>query len=248
MNESKNDKLDGASLYKLSRTEVDPRARSKFLVRTYFNLTGAVLLFAAIELILFATVDAEEFIGLLRDGGRATGIVYIAICIGGSLIAELAIGSKPSRPVQYGLLVFYAILYSVLFIPILAYASLVCGTSIIYQAIGITGSLFVLLSASVFATRADFSFLRAGLVFFGLGAIVMIIASCIFGFELGAWFSALMIGFACAYILHDTSRLIHECQPDEDVFAAVELFGSLMTLFFYVLDLLPDMPDTPDTE
>ena len=240
MNESKYkfDNVDVGSLEKLFRAEIDPRTQSRFLVRTYLNLTGAVLLFAAIELILFATVGAETFLDLLRAGGRATGLVYLALCIGGPWSASKVLGANPSRPAQYGLLVFYACLYSVLFIPILTYASLVCGTSVIYQAVGITGALFVLLSAAVFATRADFSFLRAGLVFFGLGAIVMIVASFIFGFELGAWFSVLMIGFACAYILHDTSRLIHECRPEDDVFAAVALFGSLMTLLFYVIRLL----------
>ena len=55
---------------------------------------------------------------------------------------------------------------------------------------------------------------------------------------LGTWFSAAMILFACGFVLYDTSRLILQSEEGDDVFMAVEIFSSLMTLFYYVLRIL----------
>jgi len=58
-------------------------------------------------------------------------------------------------------------------------------------------------------TRKDFSFLRAILMWGGVLALVAIIGGAIFGFQLGTWFSVLMIGFAGAAVLYDTSNIIN---------------------------------------
>jgi FtsH-binding integral membrane protein len=66
----------------------------------------------------------------------------------------------------------------------------------------------------------------------------LILASLIFGFSLGIVFTGAMIALACGYILYDTSNVMLHCDETMDVVASIELFASLMTLFYYILHLL----------
>ena len=47
-----------------------------------------------------------------------------------------------------------------------------------------------------------------------------------------------MIGFACGYILYDTSNILHHYRTDQHVAASLALFASVALLFWYVLRLL----------
>ena len=93
-------------------------------------------------------------------------------------------------------------------------------------------------AAIVFVTRRDFSFLRSVLIWGGVGALLLIVAGVIFGFELGVFFSVGMIVLAGGSILHDTSKVLHHYPEDRYVAAALELFASVALLFWYVLRLL----------
>ena len=70
------------------------------------------------------------------------------------------------------------------------------------------------------------------------GAMLLIVGAVIFGFNLGVWFSVGMIVLAGAAILFQTQSIIRTYPGDAYVAAAVTLFGSLMTMFYYVLRLL----------
>ncbi len=212
---------------------------SRFITLTYVNLMGAVALFALLEYLVFAIVGRETIMNfLISTGGRVLGFGTLALCLGGPWIANQILQNSESRAAQYSVLAFYSVMYAILFVPILTIAQNFCEAPVISQAIGLTVSIFAALSAAVFVTRANFSFLRTGLVFMGIAALVLIVVALIFGFELGIWFSVAMIIFACGYILYDTSNLIHECGDGDDIVASIALFGSLMTLFFYILRLL----------
>ena len=56
--------------------------------------------------------------------------------------------------------------------------------------------------------------------------------------SLGLWFSAAMVVFAGAAILHQTSNIIHHYRPDQHVAASLGLFASVALLFWYVLQVL----------
>jgi uncharacterized protein len=86
-------------------------------------------------------------------------------------------------------------------------------------------------------TRKDFSFLRGLLVWGFILAMVGIVASLLFGFEMGTWFSVAMIGFAGAAVLYDTSNIIHHYPEDKYVAASLALFASIALMFWYVLRL-----------
>ena len=68
----------------------------------------------------------------------------------------------------------------------------------------------------------------------------LIVASILFGFTLGMFFSYAMIAFACGYILYDTSNVMLHYRTSQHVAAALALFASVMLLFWYVLRVLID--------
>jgi FtsH-binding integral membrane protein len=72
----------------------------------------------------------------------------------------------------------------------------------------------------------------------GLGALGLIVCAIVVGFDLGVWFSAAMIVLASAYILYDTSNVLHQYRTDQHVAAALALFASVALLFWYALRLM----------
>ena len=96
---------------------------------------------------------------------------------------------------------------------------------------------FAGLTAVVFITRKDFSFLGGMLRWGFIVALVLIVASVLFGFDLGTFFSVGMIALAGGAILYDTSNVLNHFPEDRYVGAALELFASVALLFWYVLSL-----------
>lgn len=217
----------------------DVGARSRFLTRTYLNLTGAVAAFAAIETLLFAFCGVA-IMNLWLANAKVTGIAILVLCLGGPFVANAILSASKTKFGHYVALAFYVAMYVLIFMPILAIALHFVdgGLALVGQAAGLTVSLFIALTAAVFITRKDFSFLRAFLVFASFAALGLILASMLFGFALGVVFSGAMIALACGYILYDTSKVMLHCDESMDVVASIELFASLMTLFYYVLHLL----------
>ena len=71
----------------------------------------------------------------------------------------------------------------------------------------------------------------------GILAFGLIICSILFGFNLGTWFAVAMVALASGFILYQTSNVLHHYRTDQSVAAALALFSSLATLFYYVLIL-----------
>ena len=99
------------------------------------------------------------------------------------------------------------------------------------------------MTAVVFITRKDFSFMRSILMFGGFAAMGFIVCGIIFGFRLGPIFTYAMIAFACGYILYDTSNVLHHYRIGQHVAAALALFASVALLFWYVLQLVMSSRD-----
>ena len=102
----------------------------------------------------------------------------------------------------------------------------------------LTLAIFGGLTAVVFITKADFSFLRAALSIGMMAAFGFIICSAIFGFSLGILFTVAMIVLMAGYILYYTSNVLHHFHPDQHVAASLALFACIATLFWYVLQLV----------
>jgi hypothetical protein len=207
-------------------------ARARFILRTYGHVAGSLVAFVLLEVVLFATGAAEAI------NTRMTGMwmvvlgAFIVVGWGATRVAHTA----RSLAAQYAALGAYIFLEALIFVPLLWYAEQIAPQAIASAALVTllgTGGL----SAIVFLTRRDFSWLRGILAFAGIMALVGIFASLFFGFELGVWFSVGMITLAGGSILYDTSNIIHHYPEDRYVGAALELFASVALLFWYVLQL-----------
>jgi len=97
--------------------------------------------------------------------------------------------------------------------------------------------LFAGLTTVAFSTRKDFSclgnILRVGVFV----ALDLIVCSLIFGFGLG-FFSVVMEVFASVAILYSTSKIIHNYATHQYVATSLELFSSVVLLFYYIVRII----------
>ena len=206
-------------------------ARATFITRTYNHLMGSIVLFTLIEVWLFTTGMAETIAVTMMSGS------WLLILGGFMLVSWLATRTahkSESKPAQYAALFAVVAAYAVLFVPMLyianSYADGTIESAALVTLLGFGG-----LTAVAFTTRKDFSFMGSALRFGGIMALVAIVASVLFGVELGTWFSVAMVGFAGAAILYDTSNVLHYYPEDRYVSAALQLFASVALMFWYVL-------------
>jgi len=208
-------------------------ARAQFIARTYTHLLGAICAFVLIEWLLFASGIAAQIAGVLAQNW--------IFALGGFMIVSWIASSMAQRvrslPGQYLALGLFVVAEAIIFTPLLWIANSYAPGTIESAAI-ITILAFTGLTAIVFVTKKDFSFLGAFLKYAFLLALVAIIGGLIFGFQLGLWFSIAMVALAGGAILHDTSNVLRRFPVDCHVVAAMQLFASVALLFWYVLQIL----------
>ena len=205
--------------------------RERFIVRTYNHLFGAIVLFAAIEVVLFQTGAAQ----VIAQAMMGTSWLIV---LGGfmlvSWLASRAAHTSTSKPAQYFALVGFVAAEAIVFVPLLYIANRFAPGAIQSAAL-VTMAGFAALTGIAFWTRKDFSFLGGILRWAGICALILIAAGLIFGFQLGTFFSVAMVAFAGGAILYDTSNVLHHFPEDRHVGAALELFASVALMFWYVL-------------
>ncbi len=153
-----------------------------------------------------------------------------------SWIASRTAHLAASKAAQYTALGVYVVAESLIFVPLLYLADRMAPGAIT-SAAAVTFVAFAALTAVVFLTGKDFSFLRGMLCWGGILALGLIVAGVVFGFQLGTYFCVGMVGFAGAAILYDTSNVLHHYPEDRYVAAALELFASVALMLWYVLRL-----------
>jgi FtsH-binding integral membrane protein len=214
-----------------------PEERAQFIRRTYAHLAFAVLGFLVIEYLLLGLPGIERAVALMTTGYNWLVVLLLFMVAG--WIADRWARSEVSRGLQYAGLALYVVIEAIIFLPLLFVAvNLTRDPTVLPAAAIITGLLFAGLTVVAFTTRADFSFLRGILVIGFFVALGLIVASLIFGFELGVIFAVVMVGLASAAILYNTSNILHYYRTDQYVAAALSLFAAVALLFYYVLWIL----------
>lgn len=213
--------------------------RADFITKTYAHLAGAIGAFVLLEAILL-NIPGIGGLAMSMMGGY-NWLIVLGLFMAVSWIADSWARSAVSPATQYMGLSLYVVAEAVIFLPIL----FICqqmeatrGVEIIMPAAVGTLVLFTMLTATVFITRKDFSFLRGILVFGGMAAMGLIVCAILFGFNLGAIFTVAMIALACGYILYSTSNVLHHYRIGQHVAASLALFAAVALLFWYVLRLL----------
>ncbi len=223
--------------------EADGETRQRFIRKTYLHLAAAIALFAILETImvqmglhlkalqLISSIGQWGWLGVLFVYGIASNIMHRK---------ALTSYSLSSQYIAWGVGIF---LEALIFLPLIGmalYFSVVKGgdVNLLQQAAIITLALVVGLTAVVFTTGKDFSFLRPMLTIGFFVAIGIIVVATIFGIQLGMLFSGGMIIFAAASILYETSQIQYQYHESQYVGASLSLFASVGMLFWYVLQFL----------
>ena len=213
-----------------------PAERAEFIRQTYLHLALAILGFALIEFVL---VNLPFAYGLaqMMTGGYMWLVVLGAFMVV-SWIADNWAHSEVSQELQYAGLGIYVVAEAIIFLPLLVVATKLASPLVLPIAMFMTFALFVGITAVVFLTKADFSFLRTTLIVGGFVAMGAILTSMIFGFSLGILFVCVMIFFSAGVILYSTSNVLHHYRTDQYVGASLSLFASVALLFWYILRFL----------
>ncbi len=211
--------------------------RSDFITKTYLHLAGAIGLFVILEAILFSTPFIERLVGLMI-GTQYSWLIVLGLFMAVSYVANSWALSAVNPAMQYAGLGLYVVAEAVIFAPLLYIANIQDPSHGVILSAGLsTLGLFGVLTAIVFLTRKDFSFLRTVLMFGGFAALGFIVVAILCNFNLGPIFTYAMIALACGYILYDTSNVMLHYRIGQHVAAALALFASVALLFWYILQL-----------
>ena len=208
--------------------------RITFIRRAYIHLIAAIVGFIVLSAMLMAMGVGELMLNVLAAGGKYGWLVVLgAFMLVGMLATRLA-DNTASNNVQLAGLGIYVLAEALIFSPLLTMAAYI-NSSIIPSAALSTVLLVAGLTFTVFTTKKDFSFMRSFLNLAGFIALGAIVAGVVFGFSLGVGFSAVMVLLCVGFVLYDTSNIIHHYPTDRPAGAALHLFASIATMFWYVL-------------
>ncbi|MBL4671666.1 MAG: US12 family protein [Arenicella sp.] len=217
-------------------SELPGEAKAGFIRRTYGHLAAAIAIFAMLETQLISMGWGEQAMALLATS-KWSWLIVLAAFMGVGVLADKWAHNGASRELQYAGLGIYIVAQAIIFLPLI-YMAQNFAPGAIQNAGLITIALVAGITLTVFTTRKDFSFIGPALSIGGLVAMGFIIAGIAFGFQLGLYFSAVMILFAGGCVLYSTSNVLHSYREDQHVAASLALFSSIALLFWYILQFL----------
>lgn len=213
--------------------------RASFIKRTYVHLAGAIVAFAIIESLLIKSGVALSFMGML-SGSKWSWLIVLGAFMLVSTVANNWAHSAISREKQYMGLGLFVVAEAIIFMPLI-YMAVARAPDVLQNAVIVTAALVGGLTFTAFSTKINFSFMGRFLMIGGFIAMGLILASILFGFSLGLWFSGAMILFAAGSVLYSTSNIIHEYNTEQHVAASLSLFSSVGLLFWYILQFMMAM-------
>lgn len=211
------------------------RPRAAFLARTYNHLLGAIVAFIGIEVVLFQTGAALK---IAQVTASVPWLVVLGVFMGVSWLFTNMAESRGSVATQYLGLGGYVLAFALLSASPLAYAWYVLSPGVVKNAAIFTLVAFMALTAIVYYTRKDFTFLKPLMMWGGILALVLIVMSYLIGFQLGMLFIVAMVAYCGAAILYSTSSVMRDYPDGFHVAAALALFASVIMLFWYILQLV----------
>jgi len=215
--------------------------RASFIKRTYVHLAGAIAIFAVLETMLIQSGVANKFMAVLA-GSSWSWLIVLGVFMVVSTVANNWAHSGVSREKQYLGLGLFIVAESIIFMPLIFMALIRDPSGTLLQnAAVVTAALVAGLTFTAFSTKVNFSFMGRFLMIGGFIAMGLILASILFGFSLGLWFSGAMILFAAGSVLYSTSNIIHEYHTEQHVAASLSLFSSVGLLFWYILQFMMSM-------
>lgn len=226
--------------YSKPAEDAEVQERNLFIKRVYTHLAFAILGLGLVEAALLR-IEFTRNLGMkILQGGGMLWLVVLGVFAVVGYMADKFAHSSVSKGTQYAGLALYVVAEAFILLPVVLIAQAVMGgtNELIIQAFLITGGIFAALTFVALTTKKDFSFLGGFLKIGGIAILVTIVASLIFGWNLGVYFSGFMVLFIGAVTLYQTSKILREYPTDYYVGASLGLFASFATMLFYVLRIL----------
>ena len=213
--------------------------RMGFIKKTYAHLTVQI---AAVGALTYAFMqnDAliEKFTGILFRGGMRGLLIYFACFFGVSLLTrKMMEGGKPLS-IQYLAAAIWVGFLSVLISPLCWYAATQFGMGIIAEAFILTLCVFGGLTVYALTTKKDFSYLGGAIAIASWSLIGVALLLGFMGGSGGIWYSILWVVLLGAWILYDTSKILHHRSTDQYVAASVDLLLDFVYMFVHLLMIL----------
>ena len=210
--------------------------RTGFIRRTYLHVAGAIAALVLLEACLISAGLGKVFFSILQNTPMAW-LLVMGLFIGTSYVADKFAHSQTSKGMQYFGLGLFTVAEAIVFLPIIEIADKSLG-NVIATAGSITALLVIGLTATVFISKKDFSFMGSFLKIGFLIGFGVIVCSIIFSFSLGLVFSGAMALLAAGAVLYTTSNILHQYHPGQHVAASLALFSSIALLFWYILRIV----------
>jgi len=225
-----------------SAADAAPQDRASFIRKTYLHLAAAIFAFILLETYLFMSGIADMIAATMFG---VSWFLVLALFMGVSFLANWWAHSATSKATQYLGLGLYVVAEAIIFVPLLFIAANYSGEGMntIVKAGIVSLGLFAGLTATVFITKKDFSFLGPILTIGGFVALAFIAASLLFGFSLGSLFAFIMVGFAATAIIYSTSNVLHQYNTSQHVAASLSLFAGIALMFWYILTIFNSSDD-----
>ncbi|EOS8554074.1 Bax inhibitor-1/YccA family protein [Vibrio vulnificus] len=203
---------------------------NKVLKNTYF-LLSMTLVTSAIAAVATMAIGISPMMALVMQVA-AIGILFFA----------LPRSIKSSMGIVWTF-VFTTLMGGALGPMLTYYASIPSGPTIIAQALGLTGMVFLGLSAYTITSKKDFSFMRN----FLMAGLIIVIVAAIINIFVGSTLGQLVISSVSAlvfsgFILFDTSRIVRG-EETNYVSATISMYLNILNLFTSLLSILGIMND-----
>lgn len=215
--------------------------RLGFIRRTYGHLLGELL---GVSLVTWLTLHTPALLAVATLL-LSNLLLYFAAFFGVSLISRKLMEGDRSTAVQYagaGLWVFFL---GLLVAPIAMICERRFGDyAILGEAFILTASVFSGLTAYVFFTRKDFTWMRGALavaswLLVGIGVIQVFFG----GFSGSPIYSILVVILMAGWVLHDTSNVLHHRRIGQHVAASVDLLVDFVYMFIHIAIILMSSRD-----
>jgi FtsH-binding integral membrane protein len=216
--------------------ESPAEVQSAFILKTYALFFAGILAAVVMGGITLNTPLYDIALMLRQIPLLACGLLIV-----GGIAAQAV---SRIEGLNYAALFGFTSLVGFLLTPIVdRYESMFPG--IVAQAGFLTVVIFGALTAYVFVTKKDFSFMGGMLCVGGIGLFIAILANA-FWFQsagIGYWIAWISLFLFSGFVLYDTSQIIHRHDPKSYCAAALDLFIDFYMIFMSLLQILAGSRD-----
>jgi FtsH-binding integral membrane protein len=214
-------------------------SRMAFVRRTYAHLL-AELVGVALVVSLAIRTPALESVALSL---MSRWYVALLALFGISLVTRKMLEGHRSIGVQYAAAAIWVLFFGLFITPLAVAVKYLTGSyALLGEAAILTGCAFTGLTAYVFFTKKDFSFLggalwMGSLLLLGVGVVSMLFGGLGGGGGSIAYsaFGVLLMG---GWVLYDTAKVLHHRHVSEYVAASVDLLVDFVYMFIHIASIL----------